>query len=140
MKWKISTLLLFEKRALRKAEMEFAKAENMIEHRDEIYGQKGRGSGNPCGNELISADIAEDLKDEGEEKTRTREVRLSVQKNLPREKRRKLEAAREMLEDDEEEEDGKRQEEEARIRYERSDTSGSWLQASQGCKGKTESN
>lgn len=106
---------------------------------------------------------------------------MQVQKNLPRKKRRKLEAAREMLEDNEEEEEeeeegenkkrgrsrvsisvihivldkiikhcidyericlsGERQEEEERrSREERIDTSGSWLQASKGCKSKTESN
>ncbi|CAN6923119.1 unnamed protein product [Brassica oleracea] len=114
-----------EERALRKAEMEFAKAENMIEHRDEIYARPKRtwfmtekekklvakaekdSAGNPSGNELISADIAEDLKMK-EKRKRERE------KNLPRKKRRKLEAAREMLEDnegdeDDEEEDGEDQ-------------------------------
>ncbi|CAH8362742.1 unnamed protein product [Eruca vesicaria subsp. sativa] len=105
-----------EERALRKAEMEFAKAENMIEHRDEIYARPKRtwfmtekekklvskaekdSAGNSSGNELVSADIAEDLKMK-EKRKRERE------KNLPRKKRRKLEAAREMLEDNEEEED-----------------------------------
>ena len=92
-------------------------------------------AGNPSGNELVSADIAEDLKMK-EKRKREREVRLSrssslfsciiffldshyllpreltihlimqAQKNLPRKKRRKLEAAREMLEDNEGEEDG----------------------------------
>lgn len=91
-------------------------------------------AGNPSGNELISADIAEDLKMK-EKRKREREVRLSrssslfsciiffldshyllpreltihlimqAQKNLPRKKRRKLEAAREMLEDNEEEDE-----------------------------------
>ncbi|KAJ0251226.1 DEAD-box ATP-dependent RNA helicase 28 [Hirschfeldia incana] len=105
-----------EERALRKAEMEFAKAENMIEHRDEIYARPKRtwfmtekekklvakaekdSAGNPTGNELVSADIAEDLKMK-EKRKRERE------KNLPRKKRRKLEAAREMLEDNEEEDE-----------------------------------
>uniref|UniRef100_A0A0D3A7K0 RNA helicase n=1 Tax=Brassica oleracea var. oleracea TaxID=109376 RepID=A0A0D3A7K0_BRAOL len=114
-----------EERALRKAELEFAKAENMIEHRDEIYARPKRtwfmtekekklvakaekdSAGNPSGNELISADTAEDLKMK-EKRKRERE------KNLPRKKRRKLEAAREMLEDnegdeDDEEEDGEDQ-------------------------------
>ncbi|KFK26520.1 hypothetical protein AALP_AA8G259900 [Arabis alpina] len=104
-----------EERALRKAEMEFAKAENMIEHRDEIYSRPKRtwfmtekekklvaqaekdSAGNPSG-ELVSADKAEDLKMK-EKRKRERE------KNLPRKKRRKLEAAREMLEDNEEEEE-----------------------------------
>lgn len=105
-----------EERALRKAEMEFAKAENMIEHRDEIFARPKRtwfmtekekklvaktekdSAGNPSGNELVSADIAEDLKMK-EKRKRERE------KNLPRKKRRKLEAAREMLEDNEEEDE-----------------------------------
>ncbi|XP_056859937.1 uncharacterized protein LOC130508437 [Raphanus sativus] len=68
-----------EDRDLRKAEVEFAKAENMTEQSDEIYARPKRtwfmiekemklvakaekdSAGNPCGNELISADIAEDL-------------------------------------------------------------------------------
>ncbi|KAG2268961.1 hypothetical protein Bca52824_063516 [Brassica carinata] len=111
-----------EERALRKAEMEFAKAENMIEHRDEIYARPKRtwfmtekekklvakaekdSAGNPFGNELVSADIAEDLKMK-EKRKRERE------KNLPRKKRRKLEAAREMLEDNEDEEEEEGQDE-----------------------------
>ncbi|TYJ34882.1 hypothetical protein E1A91_A05G198500v1 [Gossypium mustelinum] len=99
-------------RALRKAEMEATKAENMIAHKDEIYArpkrtwfmtekekklvakeakasvEKEKGSANA----IISAQQAEDLKMK-EKRKRERE------KNLPRKKRRKLEAAREMLED-----------------------------------------
>ncbi|XP_010449739.1 PREDICTED: DEAD-box ATP-dependent RNA helicase 28 [Camelina sativa] len=110
-----------DERALRKAEMEFAKAENMLEHRDEIYSRPKRtwfmtekekklvaqaekdSAGNPSGSELVSANIAEDLKMK-EKRKRERE------KNLPRKKRRKLEAAREMLEDDEEEEEDEEEE------------------------------
>ncbi|KAG5414318.1 hypothetical protein IGI04_001885 [Brassica rapa subsp. trilocularis] len=123
-----------EERALRKAEMEFAKAENMIEHRDEIYARPKRtwfmtekekklvakaekdSAGNPSGNELISADIAEDLKMKGKRKLeRERTYKsldhiMQVQKNLPRKKRRKLEAAREMLEDNEGDEDEEEEE------------------------------
>ncbi|KAL3514783.1 hypothetical protein ACH5RR_027500 [Cinchona calisaya] len=104
-----------EEMALRKAEMEAAKAENMIAHKDEIYSrprrtwfatekekklvakaakesvEKRKGSGK----EVISAEQAEDLKMK-EKRKRERE------KNLPRKKRRKLEAAREMLEVDSE--------------------------------------
>ncbi|KAL0716763.1 hypothetical protein Bca4012_066085 [Brassica carinata] len=116
-----------EERALRKAEMEFAKAENMIEHRDEIYARPKRtwfmtekekklvakaekdSAGNPTGNELVSADIAEDLKMK-EKRKRERE------KNLPRKKRRKLEAAREMLEDNEEEDEEEEGDDEKRGR------------------------
>ncbi|KAL5778225.1 hypothetical protein ACOSP7_011151 [Xanthoceras sorbifolium] len=104
-----------EEMALRKAEMEATKAENMIAHREEIYSrpkrtwfvtekekilaakaakassEKRTGSGD----EMISAQQAEDLKMK-EKRKRERE------KNLPRKKRRKLEAAREMLEDENE--------------------------------------
>ncbi|KAJ6773530.1 hypothetical protein OIU79_017073 [Salix purpurea] len=104
-----------EERAIRKAEMEATKAENMIAHRDEIFSrpkrtwfvterekmlsakaakqsstEKEKGSGN----EVMSAQQAEDLKMK-EKRKQERE------KNLPRKKRRKLQAAREMLEDEE---------------------------------------
>ncbi|XP_047049814.1 DEAD-box ATP-dependent RNA helicase 28-like [Lolium rigidum] len=109
----ISNIILEEREemALRKAEMEATKAENMIAHKDEIYsrpkrtwfatekekktlakaakesmGQVKSGSG-------VSAQQAEDLRLK-EKRRRERE------KNLPRKKRRKLEAQREMLEDD----------------------------------------
>ncbi|OVA19622.1 Helicase [Macleaya cordata] len=103
-----------DERALRKAEMEATKAENMIAHKDEIYSRPKRtwfaterekrlvanaakASGdNDKGStkEVISAQQAEDLKMK-EKRKRERE------KNLPRKKRRRLEASREMLEDDE---------------------------------------
>ncbi|GLT75309.1 hypothetical protein SLA2020_470430 [Shorea laevis] len=100
-------------RTLRKAEMEATKAENMIAHKDDIYSrpkrtwfmtekekkvvakaakeskEKDKGSANV----VMSAQQAEDLKLK-EKRKRERE------KNLPRKKRRKLEAAREMLEDE----------------------------------------
>ncbi|XP_054819312.1 DEAD-box ATP-dependent RNA helicase 28 [Prosopis cineraria] len=102
-----------EERALRKAEMEATKAENMIEHREEIYSRPKRTwfmtekekkvaakaaktsneKGKSSGKEVISADQAEALRMK-EKRKRERE------KNLPRKKRRKLEAAREMLEDE----------------------------------------
>ncbi|KAF9683155.1 hypothetical protein SADUNF_Sadunf05G0183100 [Salix dunnii] len=103
-----------EERAIRKAEMEATKAENMIAHKDEIFSrpkrtwfvterekmlaakaakqssaEKEKGSGN----EVMSAQQAEDLKMK-EKRKQERE------KNLPRKKRRKLQAAREMLEDE----------------------------------------
>ncbi|KAL9225761.1 hypothetical protein vseg_001649 [Gypsophila vaccaria] len=101
-----------EEMALRKAEMEAAKAENMIEHKDEIFSRpkrtwfmtekakklmakESKGSlekENPS-NSVVSAEQAEDLKLK-EKRKRERE------KKLPRKKRRKLEAEREMLEDD----------------------------------------
>ncbi|XP_010542208.1 PREDICTED: DEAD-box ATP-dependent RNA helicase 28 [Tarenaya hassleriana] len=113
-----------EERALRKAEMEAAKAENMIAHRDEIFSRPKRtwfltekekrlvaktekeSAGKGSGSEMMSAEQAEELKMK-EKRRRERE------KNLPRKKRRKLEAAREMLEEegeeDEEEEEGEEQ-------------------------------
>ncbi|XP_039052882.1 DEAD-box ATP-dependent RNA helicase 28-like [Hibiscus syriacus] len=66
-------------RALRKAEMEATKAENMIAHKDEIYARSKRTW-------FIT---------EKEKKLVAKEAK----KILPRKKRRKLEAAREMLED-----------------------------------------
>ncbi|KAG9146526.1 hypothetical protein Leryth_022588 [Lithospermum erythrorhizon] len=102
-----------EEMALRKAEMEMAKAENLIAHKDEIYSRPKRTwfitetekkrivkeakdstethKGN--GKEIISAQQAEDLK---MKKKREKER----EKNMPRKKRRKLEAAREMLEEE----------------------------------------
>ncbi|KAL6622834.1 hypothetical protein ACP70R_032713 [Stipagrostis hirtigluma subsp. patula] len=115
----ISTIIREEReeRALRKAEMEVAKAENMIAHKDEIYSRPKRtwfaterekkllakaakesldqgrnGSG------VISAKQAEDLRLK-EKKRREHE------KNLPRKKRRRLEAQREMLEEENEDEE-----------------------------------
>ncbi|KAM7505684.1 hypothetical protein LguiB_004588 [Lonicera macranthoides] len=104
-----------EEMALRKAEMEATKAENMIAHKDEIYSRpkrtwfvtekdkklvakaakKSLENGKGSRNEVVSAQQAEDLKMK-EKRKRERE------KNLPRKKRRKLEAAREQLEDDNE--------------------------------------
>ncbi|KAM1621888.1 hypothetical protein ACFXTN_018672 [Malus domestica] len=105
-----------EEQALRKAEMEASKAENMIVHKDEIYSRPKRTwfvtekekrmvvnadkasneSEKYPGKEVISAQQAEDLKLK-EKRKRERE------KNLPRKKRRKLEAAREMLEENQNE-------------------------------------
>ncbi|KAL7117526.1 hypothetical protein ACP275_03G076900 [Erythranthe tilingii] len=104
-----------EEMALRKAEMEATKAENMIAYKDRIYARPKRtwfvtekeknlvakaakdamGINKGSGHEAISAEQAETLKMK-EKRKRERE------KNLPRKKRRKLEAAREMLEDQEE--------------------------------------
>lgn len=103
-----------EEMALRKAEMEATKAENMIAHRDEIYSRPKRtwfvtekekklvqkaakenaaDKENGSQSKVMSAEQAEDLKMK-EKRKRERE------KNLPRKKRRKLEAAREQLEDE----------------------------------------
>ncbi|MED6133020.1 DEAD-box ATP-dependent RNA helicase 28 [Stylosanthes scabra] len=101
-----------EERALRKAEMEATKAENMIAHKEEIFSRPKRTwfvtetekkvaakaakasiNNEKSSRKVISAQEAEDLKMK-EKRKRERE------KNLPRKKRRKLEAAREMLEDE----------------------------------------
>ncbi|XP_045804344.1 DEAD-box ATP-dependent RNA helicase 28-like [Trifolium pratense] len=103
-----------EERILRKAEMEATKAENMIKHRGDIYSRPKRtwfvtekekklsakaakaslDKEDGPSHKVVSAQQAEDLKLK-EKRKRERE------KNMPRKKRRKLEAAREMLEDDE---------------------------------------
>ncbi|KAI3746180.1 hypothetical protein L6452_08603 [Arctium lappa] len=99
-----------EEMALRKAEMEADKAENMITHRDEIFSRPkrtwfvtekekklvanaGKENGKGSKKQVISAEEAEARKKK-EKKRREHE------KNLPRKKRRKLEASREMLEDE----------------------------------------
>ncbi|KAI3726133.1 hypothetical protein L1987_65930 [Smallanthus sonchifolius] len=107
-----------EEMALRKAEMEADKAENMITHRDEIFSRPKRtwfvtekekkhvanaGKENEKGSKkkVMSAEEAEERKKK-EKKKREHE------RNLPRKKRRKLEASREMLEDDAENEGNNR--------------------------------
>ncbi|KAK1262506.1 DEAD-box ATP-dependent RNA helicase 28 [Acorus gramineus] len=118
MEEQISAIFLEEReeKVLRKAEMEAMKAENMIEHKDEIYSrpkktwfvtekekkliaktakaskEKGKNS-TAEKSEIMSAEQAEKLK--MKEKRRREQ-----EKNLPRKKRRRLEAEREMLEDD----------------------------------------
>ncbi|KAK3444009.1 hypothetical protein EUGRSUZ_A00214 [Eucalyptus grandis] len=102
-----------EERALRKAEMVATKAENLIAHKDDIFSRPKRTwfvtekekklaakaakasseKGKSSADAVISAQQAEDLKMK-EKRKRERE------KNLPRKKRRRLEAAREMLEDE----------------------------------------
>ncbi|KAK4600019.1 hypothetical protein RGQ29_009897 [Quercus rubra] len=102
-----------EERTLRKAEMEVSRAENLIAHREEIYSRPKKTwfvtekekrlvakaskasveKETNSGKVVISAQEAEDLKMK-EKRKREHE------KNLPRKKRRKLEAAREMLEDE----------------------------------------
>lgn len=120
-----------EEMALRKAEMEASKAENLIVHRDEIFSRPKKtwfitekekklmakemkaslGKEKNSGNDVVSAQQAEDLKMK-EKRKRERE------KNLPRKKRRKLEAAREMLE--EENESGDSEEENKKGRKDKS--------------------
>ncbi|KAG0467014.1 hypothetical protein HPP92_018028 [Vanilla planifolia] len=100
-----------EERALRKAEMEVTKAENMITHKEDIYSRPRKtwfatekekrllvkaskdslNNGQSSSNGMLSVKQAEELKLK-EKRRRERE------KKLPRKKRRRLEAAREMLE------------------------------------------
>ncbi|KAJ4799538.1 ATP-dependent RNA helicase DRS1 [Rhynchospora pubera] len=105
-----------EETILRKAEMEAAKAENMIAHKDEIYSRPKRtwfatekekkalakaakvSLNEGTSNKVMSAEEAEDLRQK-EKRRRERE------KNLPRKKRRKLEAQREMMEMEGEDDD-----------------------------------
>ncbi|XP_015577149.1 DEAD-box ATP-dependent RNA helicase 28 [Ricinus communis] len=102
-----------EEIAIRKAEMEATKAENMIAHRDDILSRPKRTwfvtekekklvdkaskasmvKEKGFESKVMSAQQAEELKLK-EKRKRERE------KNLPRKKRRKLQAAREMLEDE----------------------------------------
>ncbi|KAM0032282.1 putative RNA helicase [Helianthus debilis subsp. tardiflorus] len=77
-----------EEMALRKAEMEADKAENMITHRDEIFSRPKRTW-------FVSEKEKKLVADAGK-------------RNLPRKKRRKLEASREMLEDEAENEGNNR--------------------------------
>ncbi|KAJ6804321.1 DEAD-box ATP-dependent RNA helicase 28 [Iris pallida] len=101
-----------EEKVLRKAEMEATKAENMIKHKEEIFSRpkktwfaterekmllakaaKESLDQKSGSNEVLSSQQAEELKLK-EKRKRERE------KNLPRKKRRRLEAAREMLENE----------------------------------------
>ncbi|KAL4590242.1 hypothetical protein LXL04_003168 [Taraxacum kok-saghyz] len=99
-----------EEMALRKAEMEVDKAENLITHRDEIFSRPKRtwfvtekekrlvanaGMEKEKGSKkkVMSAEEAEARKLKAKKKR-------EYEKNLPRKKRRKLEASREMLEDE----------------------------------------
>nr|KAJ0194306.1 hypothetical protein LSAT_V11C800392910 [Lactuca sativa] len=99
-----------EEMALRKAEMEADKAENLITHRDEIFSRPKRtwfvtekekklvanaGKEKEKGSKkkVMSAEEAEERKQKAKKKR-------DYEKNLPRKKRRKLEASREMLEDE----------------------------------------
>ncbi|KAK9063650.1 hypothetical protein SSX86_017521 [Deinandra increscens subsp. villosa] len=99
-----------EEMALRKAEMEVNKAENMITHRDEILSRPkrtwfvtekekklvanaGKETEKGSKKKMMSAEEAEERKMKAKKKR-------EHEKNLPRKKRRKLEASREMLEDE----------------------------------------
>ncbi|XP_020584076.1 DEAD-box ATP-dependent RNA helicase 28 [Phalaenopsis equestris] len=105
-----------EERELRKVEMEATKVENMIKHKEDIFSRPKKtwfatekekkllakaskefaSKGQSDCNVVMSAQQAEDKKLK-EKRKRERE------KNLPRKKRRRLEATREMLENEESE-------------------------------------
>ncbi|XP_078166668.1 DEA(D/H)-box RNA helicase family protein isoform X1 [Carex rostrata] len=112
-----------EEMIFRKAEMEAAKAENLIAHKDEIYSRPKRtwfatekekkalanatkapdvslNEGTP--NKVMSAEQAEELRHK-EKRKRERE------KNLPRKMRRKLEARREMVDNEREDDDNQKE-------------------------------
>eukprot|EP01018_Ginkgo_biloba_P019412 Gb_16576 [translate_table: standard] len=103
-----------EERALRKAEMEANKAQNMMEYKDDIYSRPKRTwfESERDKKQLANAAKAskENLKDtavkqitsvqEADNLKMKEKRRLEREKNLPRKKRRKLEAARETIEDD----------------------------------------
>uniref|UniRef100_A0A804MPS8 DEAD-box ATP-dependent RNA helicase 28 n=1 Tax=Zea mays TaxID=4577 RepID=A0A804MPS8_MAIZE len=102
-------------REARKAEMEIAKAENMIAHKDEIYSRPKRTWFATEREKKLLAAAAKESLDHGKstsgvisakkaEDLRLKEKRRREhEKNLPRKKRRRLEAQREMLEDEDDE-------------------------------------
>ncbi|GJM95675.1 hypothetical protein PR202_ga12446 [Eleusine coracana subsp. coracana] len=117
----ISTIIREEREemALRKAEMEVAKAENMIAHKEEIYSRPKRTWHTTEREKMLLAKAAKESLDKGKnssgvisakqaEDLRLKEKkRREQEKNLPRKKRRRLEAQREMLEDSDDGEDTK---------------------------------
>ncbi|CAN6333938.1 unnamed protein product [Urochloa humidicola] len=112
----ISTIIREEREEMmvRKAEMELAKAENMMAHKDDIYSRPKRTWFTTEREKMLLAKAAKDRLDQGRttsgvisakqaEDLRLKEKRRrEIEKNLPRKKRRRLEAQREMLEDDDE--------------------------------------
>ncbi|XP_071726321.1 DEAD-box ATP-dependent RNA helicase 28-like [Rutidosis leptorrhynchoides] len=99
-----------EEMALRKAEMEADKAENMITHRDEIFSrpkrtwfvtEKEKKLVANAGKEVDKSSKKKVMSaEEAEERKKKAKKKREYEKNLPRKKRRKLEASREMLEDE----------------------------------------
>ncbi|KAL2632017.1 hypothetical protein R1flu_016703 [Riccia fluitans] len=105
-----------EERVLRKAEMEANKAQNMMEHEDEIYARpkrvwfqtekekkataKATAGGKDAGKvkKILSVEEAHALKEKEKRK-------LEREKDMTRKKRRRLEAAREEVVDDDEDDD-----------------------------------
>ncbi|KAK1433108.1 hypothetical protein QVD17_10014 [Tagetes erecta] len=98
-----------EEMALRKAEMEADKAENMITHRDEIFSRPKRTWFVTEKEKKLVAKAGKEAEkgskkrvmsaEEAEERKKKEKKKREHEKNLPRKKRRKLEASREMLED-----------------------------------------
>ncbi|KAL9995601.1 putative RNA helicase [Helianthus debilis subsp. tardiflorus] len=100
-----------EEMALRKAEMEADKAENMITHRDEIFSRPKRTWFVSEKEKKLVADAGKETEKGSKKKMMSAEEaeeRKKKEKNLPRKKRRKLEASREMLEDEAENEGNNR--------------------------------
>ncbi|KAL8258270.1 hypothetical protein R6Q59_030311 [Mikania micrantha] len=99
-----------EEMALRKAEMEADKAENMITHRDEIFSRPKRTWFVTEKEKKLVANAGKETEkgskkkvmsaEEAEERKKKEKKKREHEKNLPRKKRRKLEASREMLEDE----------------------------------------
>ncbi|RLN28601.1 hypothetical protein C2845_PM05G17990 [Panicum miliaceum] len=115
----ISTIFREEREEMevRKAEMELAKVENMMAHKDDIYSRPKRTWFATEREKKLLSKAAKDSLDQGKstsgvisakqaEDLRLKEKRRREnEKNLPRKKRRRLEAQREMLEDDEEDDE-----------------------------------
>ncbi|MFS8018369.1 putative RNA helicase [Helianthus anomalus] len=107
-----------EEMALRKAEMEADKAENMITHRDEIFSRPKRTWFVTEKEKKLVANAGKETEkgskkkvmsaEEAEERKKKAKKKREHERNLPRKKRRKLEASREMLEDEAENEGNNR--------------------------------
>ncbi|CAN6338306.1 unnamed protein product [Urochloa humidicola] len=115
----VSTIIREEREEMmvRKAEMELAKAENMMAHKDDIYSRPKRTWFTTEREKMLLAKAAKDCLDQGrttsgvvsakqaEDLRLMEKRRRENEKNLPRKKRRRLEAQREMLEDDDEDDE-----------------------------------
>eukprot|EP00252_Welwitschia_mirabilis_P008114 TRINITY_DN19832_c0_g1_i1.p1 TRINITY_DN19832_c0_g1~~TRINITY_DN19832_c0_g1_i1.p1 ORF type:complete len:769 (-),score=195.09 TRINITY_DN19832_c0_g1_i1:1104-3410(-) len=104
-----------EERAMRKAEMEANKAQNMVEHADEIYSRPKKTWFQSNKDKKLLSKAAKELKkkdgntdgqvtsmQEAEKLERKEKRKLDYEKNLPRKKRRRLQFERELLEENEE--------------------------------------
>ncbi|XP_076950948.1 DEAD-box ATP-dependent RNA helicase 28-like [Bidens hawaiensis] len=107
-----------EEMALRRAEMEADKAENMITHRDEIFARPKRTWFVSEKEKKLVANAGKETEkgskkkvmsaEEAEERKKKEKKKREHERNLPRKKRRRLEASREMLEDEAEDEGNNR--------------------------------